>query len=367
MLIVQHDLLQNTPLTPCTALNIPHKLKSMTLNDIASWIGGTVSGDGSTIIRHATSLDAAKVGDLTLVDGKRNIKKWEKSPAWAAVVGLDFPEEKRPLIRVAKPLDAFLVLLDKLRGDRSYPTGIHHTAIVHPSVKLGDNPTIGPNAMIGEGCTVGNNAIIHPGAVIGRYCTFGNDVVIHANAVLYDDCVLGNRVIIHSNAVLGADGYGYKQVAGKHIRVPQLGNVILEDDVEVGANSTIDRGTIGPTVIGTGTKIDNLVMISHNCQIGKHNLIVAQVGIAGSSSTGDYVILAGQAGIADHVHIGEHTVLAAQTGVTSDVPAKSQYMGYPGMPMKEYLRMVVNYKKVAEMREQLKRMEADLKKLKGEA
>jgi UDP-3-O-[3-hydroxymyristoyl] glucosamine N-acyltransferase len=339
----------------------------MTLNDIASWIGGTVSGDGSTIIHRATSLDHAKAGDLTLVDGKKNMLKWASSPATAAVVNLDFPDDARPLIRVAKPLDAFLVLLVKLRGDRSYPTGIHHTAIIHPSVKIGENPTVGPNAMIGEGSVVGANAIIHPGAVIGRYCTFGDDVVIHANAVLYDDCVLGHRVIIHSNAVIGADGYGYKQVAGKHIRVPQLGNVIIEDDVEIGANSTVDRGTIGPTVIGTGTKIDNLVMISHNCQIGRHNLIVGQVGIAGSSSTGDYVILAGQVGIADHVHIGNHTVLAAQTGVTSDIPEKSQYMGYPALPMKEYLRMVVNYKKVAEMREQLKLIEADLRKLKGEA
>ena len=338
----------------------------MTLNDIASWIGGTVSGDGTTVIGRATSLDHAKAGDLTLVDGKKNLAKWASSPAAAAVVAPDFPEDARPLIRVAKPLDAFLVLLTMLRGARSYPTGIHHTADIHPSVKLGPDASIGPNAMIGEGSVVGANVVIHPGAVIGRYCTFGDDVVIHANAVLYDDCVLGHRVIIHSNAVIGADGYGYKQVAGRHIRIPQLGNVILEDDVEVGANTTIDRGTIGPTVIGTGTKIDNLVMISHNCQIGKHNLIVGQVGIAGSSSTGDYVILAGQVGIADHVHIGNHTVLAAQTGVTSDVPENSQYMGYPGMPMKDFLRMVVNYRKVGEIREQLKKLEAEVKQLKGE-
>jgi UDP-3-O-[3-hydroxymyristoyl] glucosamine N-acyltransferase len=339
----------------------------MTLNDIATWIGGTVSGDGNLIIRRATSLHHAEAGDLTLVDGKKNQLKWANSPAAAAVVAPDFPDDARPLIRVAKPLDAFLALLEKLRGDRSYPTGIHHTAIVHPSVKLGDNPTVGPYAMIGEGSVVGDNVVIHPGAVIGRYCTFGNDVVIHPNAVLYDDCELGHRVIIHANAVIGADGYGYKQVGGKHIRVPQLGNVILEDDVEIGANTTIDRGTIGPTVIGTGTKIDNLVMISHNCQIGKHNIIVGQVGIAGSSSTGDYVILAGQVGIADHVHIGSHAVLAAQTGVTSDIPEKSQYMGYPALPMKEYLRMVVNYKKVGEIREQLKMIEIDLRKLKGDA
>jgi UDP-3-O-[3-hydroxymyristoyl] glucosamine N-acyltransferase len=338
----------------------------MTLNDIAAWIGGTVSGDGHLSIRRATSLDHAEAGDLTLVDGKKNLAKWASSPASAAVVAPDFPADARPVIRVAKPLEAFLVLLEKLRGDRSIPTGIHNTAIIHPTVQLGENPTVGPYAMIGEGSVIGANVVVHPGAVVGRYCTFGDDVVIHANAVLQDDCVLGHRVIIHSNATIGADGYGYKQVSGQHVRIPQLGHVILEDDVEIGANSTIDRGTIGPTVVGTGTKIDNLVMISHNCRIGRHNIIVGQVGLAGSCSTGDYVILAGQVGIADHIHIGTQAIIAAQSGITGDVEPKARIMGYPGMDAKDYLRMVANAKRIGELREQVKTLEADLRKLKGE-
>src|SRR5205807_1025225 len=186
-----------------------------------------------------------------------------------------------------------------------------------------------------EGSILGARCQVHPGAVLGRHCRLGDDVVVYPNAVLYDGTVLGSRVIIHANAVLGADGFGYRQQSGKHVKVPQLGHVEIADDVEIGACSTIDRGTFDATRVGEGTKIDNLVQIGHNCQIGRHNLLVSQVGIAGSSSTGDYVVAAGQAGIVDHVHIGQGAVIGGQSGVSKNVPAGQRVLGAPARPERE--------------------------------
>jgi len=339
----------------------------MTVDEVASWIDGTVSGDGTLVLSGATSLDDAGQGDLTFVDGKKNAPKWAGCPAAAAIVSHGFPDDTRPLIRVAEPLAAFLKLLLKLRGDRSAPLGIDPRAIVHPTAVVGPNSSVGPFAMIGEGSVVGANAVLHAGAIVGRYCTLGDDVTMYHHAVIYDDCRLGHRVTLHAGAVIGADGFGYKMVNGKHERIPQLGTVILEDDVEIGANSAIDRGTIGPTRIGAGTKIDNLAMIGHNCNIGRHNIIIAQVGIAGSCSTGDYVILGGQVGVADHIHIGTKTMIAAQSGVISDVPESVRYSGTPAIPIREFFRSVSGASKVRDLARKVKRLERHLKLDDGEA
>jgi UDP-3-O-[3-hydroxymyristoyl] glucosamine N-acyltransferase len=178
--------------------------------------------------------------------------------------------------------------------------------------------------------------------------------------VLYDDCVLGNRVIIHANAVIGADGFGYRVVDGRHIKVPQLGWVEIEDDVEIGACSTIDRGTFGATRVRTGTKIDNLVMIGHNCQIGRHNVLCSQVGIAGSTSTGDYVVMAGQVGVADHLTIGDQVTIGAKSGVPGNIPAKSQVLGTPATPHKEQVRMMKTLEKLPQIRKDLQRIKKHL-------
>jgi UDP-3-O-[3-hydroxymyristoyl] glucosamine N-acyltransferase len=326
------------------------------VGDIAGWVGGSVSGAADTPIARATSLAEAGPGDLTLVDGPKRHKQWEASPAAAAVVPADFPDDPRPLVRVPDPLAAFVQIVMKLRGERAADTGIHPTAVIHPTVKLGANPTVGPHAVVGEGTAIGANAVLHAGAVVGRFCTFGDGVTLHPRAVVYDDCAFGHRVTVHAGAVVGADGFGYRLVKGRHERIPQLGGVVLEDDVEVGANSTIDAGTFGPTRIGTGTKIDNQVMIAHNCRIGRHNVIVGQVGLAGSCSTGDYVVLAGQVGVADHIHIGHRAVIAAQTGLIADVPDGTVMSGYPGMPGREYMKCVAGWKKIPVLRRNLARV-----------
>jgi len=324
-------------------------------------VGGTVTGPADTPVQRATSLADAGPGDLTLVDGPKRRKEWEASEASAAVVPADFPDAPRPLIRVADPLTAFIQIVLKLRGDRPTETGIHPTAVIHPSAKLGANPAVGPYAVIGENTTVGANAVIHTGAVVGRFCTLGDDVTLHPRVVLYDDCLLGDRVAIHAGAIIGADGFGYRLVKGRHEKVPQLGTVVLEDDVEVGANTTIDRGTFGPTRIGTGTKIDNQVMVSHNCRIGRHNILVSQVGLAGSCVTGEYVVMAGQVGVADHIVIGDKVVLGAQTGVMGDVPAGEYYFGYPAMPGREFLKCVAEWKKITGLRQDVAKIKKHLK------
>jgi UDP-3-O-[3-hydroxymyristoyl] glucosamine N-acyltransferase len=331
-----------------------------TVSEIAGWVGGTASGATDTPVTRAVPLADAGPGDLTYLDGVKRLKEWQASKATAAVVPADFPEDSRPLIRAADPLGAFAKIILTIRGDRPVESGIHPTASIHPTATLGANPTVGPYAVVGAGTTVGANVRIHAGAVVGRFCTLGDDVTLFPRVVIYDDCKLGHRVAVHAGTVIGADGFGYRLVKGRHTKVPQIGGVELGDDVEVGANSTIDSGTFGPTRIGTGTKIDNLVMISHNCQIGKHCLLAAQVGIAGSTTTGDYTVLAGQVGVADHVHIGSRAVLAAQTGVIGDVPDGATLVGFPAMPGREFMKCAAEWKRAGGVRKDVARIKKHL-------
>src|SRR5207248_330249 len=197
---------------------------------------------------------------------------------------------------------------------------------------------------------------LHAGVVVGADCLLGDDVVLYPNAVLYDGTIVGDRVIVHANAVLGADGFGYRFQNGRHVKVPQLGHVEIGSDVEIGACTTIDRGTFQATKIGAGTKIDNLVQIGHNCRIGQHNLLVSQMGIAGSSSTGDYVVVAGQVGIVSHVNIGDRVVIGGQAGVTKDVADGQRILGSPATPEREQKKILMSLEKLPEIRRELRRI-----------
>lgn len=338
---------------------------SFLLKDLAGWVGGDVAGDGDTPVNRLMPLSEAEAGDLTLVDGERGLKGWPASPATAAVVAPTFPADARPLIRVSNPFAAFQALLLRIRGERPQPREIHPTAILHPTAKLGANASVGPHAVVGEGTVIGDNATLYAGAVVGRFCVLGDDVTLHPRVVIYDDCTLGHRVTLHAGVVIGADGYGYRVVNGRHEKVPQVGTVAVEDDVEIGANATIDRATLGTTRIGAGTKIDNLVMVSHNCRVGRHNLIVSQAGLAGSCTTGEYVILAGQAGIADHISIGDRAVIGAQAGIISDVPAGVRMIGNPGMPGMEYMKAMANLRKVGDLRKAVAALEKRMNAAEG--
>jgi UDP-3-O-[3-hydroxymyristoyl] glucosamine N-acyltransferase len=330
------------------------------VQEIAGWIGGTVEGDASIEIQHARALAEAGPNDLTFVESEKNQKSWTESKAGAAIVGPKVAAGGRTVVRTDEPLAAFLQIALKFRGPRDPVRRIDPSASIHPSAILGPNASVGPFAVVGEGTRIGANVTLHPGATVGRFCQLGDDVTIHPRAVLYDDCTVGHRTIIHANAVIGADGFGYRQAGGAHVKIPQIGSVELGNDVEIGACTTVDRGTFGPTRIGDGTKIDNLVMISHNCQVGRHNILVSQAGIAGSSSTGDYVILAGQVGVANGLHIGEQSIVGAQCGIIQDVPPKSRLLGSPAMPGNEYMRCVANWARIPELRKDVKAIKKHL-------
>jgi UDP-3-O-[3-hydroxymyristoyl] glucosamine N-acyltransferase len=334
---------------------------SVTVRQLAEQVRGEVLGDPELPICNARTLTEAEPGDITFVETEKNLAAWQASKASAAVVPTSVPVNGRPVIRVADPLMAFAHIVQYLRGHDPAPLGqVHPTAVIHPTARLAPGVSIGPVAVIGDGTTIGENTLVHAGTVIGRFCKIGSNVVIHPRVVLYDDCVLGNRVIIHAGAVIGADGFGYRIQKGQHVKVPQLGWVEIEDDVEIGACTTIDRGTFSPTRIGTGTKIDNLVMIGHNCQIGRHNVVCGQVGIAGSSTTGDYVVMAGQVGVADHITIGSQVVIGAKSGVSSNIQSGSNVFGFPASSAYEQRRMLASLRKLPELREEVKQLRKHL-------
>ena len=325
----------------------------VTVQQLASLIQGIVHGDPDLLVRAARPLSEAGPGDITFIETERHLRLIVHCKA--AVVVLPpallprlaaFPPAGNhtfTVIETADPLQAFVRIVQHLHGQpRPYPVGVSAQASVHPSARVGTDCTIMPFAVIGEGTVLGDRCLIHPGVVIGRNCRLADDVVLNPGVVVYDGVLIGNRVIVHSNSVLGADGFGYRTIKGRHVKVPQLGHVEIGDDVEIGACSTVDRGTFQPTRIGSGTKIDNLVMIAHNCTIGQHNLLVSQVGIAGSSTTGNYVVLAGQVGVADHTHIGDGAVIGAGSGVPADVPAGERMLGYPAWPEREARRILLS-------------------------
>lgn len=331
---------------------------TVTVRQIAELIHGELLGDADRPISNAKPLSDAGDGDITFVEDDKHLHAWHNSRASAAVVPLSVPVNGKPIIRVADPLMAFVSIVRMLRNKPAAApkNRIHPTAVIHPSVTLGSDVEIGPMAVIGENSVLGSRVTLHPGACIGRNCRLGDDVTLHPHVVLYDDCLIGNRVTIHAQSVIGADGFGYRMTSGKYTKVPQLGTVEIEDDVEIGACTTIDRGTFGPTRIGQGTKIDNLIMIGHNCRIGRHNVMAGQVGIAGSTTTGDYVVMAGQVGIADHLIIGDRVTIGAQAGVHTNVPTGTRMIGTPAVPDRDFFRSVVNVQKIPEMRKTLKRI-----------
>lgn len=334
---------------------------SVTVRQLAEWVRGEVLGDADLPIVRARSLTDAQPGDITFVNDDRHLNDWHNSKASAAVVPRSVPVNGRPIIRVPDPLMAFADIVHRFRNRPSTNTHvIDAAASVHSSAKLSEGVTIGPFVVVGEGCEIGANTQLHPGVVLGRGCRIGRDAILYPRVVLYDDCLLGDRVIIHAGTIIGADGFGYRLQNGRHEKIPHLGWVEIEDDVEIGACTTIDRGTFGPTRIGMGTKIDNHVQVAHNCTVGRHNILAGQVGIAGSTSFGDYVVIAGQAGVGDHLHIGDRAVIGGQSGVTKDVPADTRVMGFPARPEGHAKRSYVSFERLPELRADIKRIKKHL-------
>lgn len=330
-----------------------------TVEQLARLVDGRVEGDGSLRIQAARPLKLAGETDISFVESDKHATELAMTKA-AAVIAPDGVEgSARAIIRSADPLMAFVAVFRHLNDvPAAEPTGIDPRAAIHPSAVIAQSCFVGPFATVGEGATIGSGCHIGPGAVVGRRCRLGNEVTIHSNAVLYDRTVVGSRVTIHAGAVIGADGFGYRQRNGQHLKVPQLGYVEIEDDVEIGANATIDRSTFDVTRIRAGTKIDNLVQIAHNCQVGRHNIFVSQSGMAGGSSTEDYVVLAGQAGVVDHVTIGKGAIIGAQAGVTKDIGPGERVLGSPAVPFAEFTKSLWCMKRLPEWLQDLKSLKA---------
>jgi UDP-3-O-[3-hydroxymyristoyl] glucosamine N-acyltransferase len=313
--------------------------------------------------------------EITLIDQAERVKQLLATPAAAVVVPERIADvvigrfgEGRPstedgaraparcaAIIVEDAHAAFATIVCHFRPPRARDAvGISPWAIVSPSARWGKGVNIHPGATVGDDCHIGDGTTILPGTHLLAGCRIGRDVTIGPGAILYEDTEVGDRTIIHGGAVIGAHGFGYSQVGGRHVPSAQLGYVKIGSDVEIGACTTVDRGTYGATSIGDGTKIDNLVQIAHNCRIGRHNLICSQVGIAGSTTSGDYVVMGGQAGVRDHVHIGSRAMLSAMAGITNDVPDGAVMMGIPATPEREQKLKLAALAKLPEMRQEFK-------------
>ncbi len=343
--------------------------RSLTVAEIAQILDAEVLGNALAVIDDVEVIERAQTRHLAYIGDLKGLPRLKHSHAAVVIAPLSLRDElvripDRSFLLVPQPEVAFLSIAGLLKPPRPRSRiGVSDRAVVDPTAKIGANTNVHPLAVIGAGVVVGHSCDIHSGVVVGDGCQIGDNVILHANSVLYHDVLIGSHVIIHASCVIGCDGFGYRFVNGGHELLPHYGTVRICDDVEVGAGTTIDRAKVGETVVGTGTRIDNLVMIGHNCQIGRHNLLVGQVGLAGSVTTGDYVVCAGQVGIADHVHLGDGAVIGAKAGVHRDMPGGQTYLGIPAAPAAETSRQMIALRRLPEIRDSVKRMEKELELL----
>jgi len=340
---------------------------SLTASQIAEKLQGEVVGDGSVQITGLAPANSAKPGDLTFAEKESYFAAAEESQAAAVLVPDGFVSSKKVLIRVPNPRVAMARLLPIFVPPDQHAPGIHPGAMIDPSAQIDPTCHIGPNCVIGARVRIGARGVLMGGNHIGRDCQIGDDVCLFPNVVIYPKCQLGHRVAIHAGSVIGSDGYGYVFDTSFHRKMLQVGNLIIGDDVEIGANAAIDRGALGPTVIGQGTKIDNLVHIAHNVTIGRHCLIMGQAGFAGSTRLGDYCIIASQSGIAGHLSIGNQAMVGAKSGVMRDVPDKGTVLGIPALPDKQTKRQVIALQQLPDLIRRVRELEKEVADLKAGA
>jgi len=326
----------------------------MTLNELAEAIGAeVVGGRGDTAIDSVATLEEAREGQVSFLSNARYARLLETTKASAVIVARNARGGPVPLLKTADPYYAFRQAMVKLHGFRRHPhQGIHPAAHVDPTA------------------TVGEGTVIYPGVYVGPRAKIGRDCVLYPNVVVYDDCVLGDRVTLHANCSIGHDGFGYAthKLPGEEVRhhkIPQAGNAVIEDDVELGAGCAVDRATLGSTVIGRGTKFSNLVAIGHGTRVGRHGLFVAMVGLAGSIKVGDYVTLAGQVGMAGHLEIGDRVTVGAQSGVMNDAPAGTTLVGTPAMPAGQARRVYTVFQQLPELLDRIRKLEQRVEELGG--
>ncbi len=331
-----------------------------TAADIAKHLQGDVLGDSTVPLAGFAPADAARPGDLTFAENEDYFHRAEESAASAILVSAGFTSTRKVLIRVNNPRVAFAKVLPLFFPERKFAPGVHSSAVVAGSAQVDPTAHVGPLCVIDERAKIGPRCVLEAGDYIGPDCQLAEDVRLFPNVTLSARTQVGARVRIHSGVVVGADGFGYVFDQGRHLKVPQIGHVVLEDDVEIGANSCIDRGALGPTVIGRGTKVDNLVQVGHNVVVGDHCILCGQAGISGSTKIGRYTTLAGQVGLAGHLKIGSEVTIAAQSGVMHDIPDGQKWFGTPAQPDRLMKRIFLALQRLPELLKRVSELEKRL-------
>jgi UDP-3-O-[3-hydroxymyristoyl] glucosamine N-acyltransferase len=328
----------------------------MKIREIAALVKGEVISDSEIDIKGAAGISDVIEGDITFLSSSKLLHDCANSKASCVIVKKAEPEIKKPQIKVNNPQYAFAKVLERFYVKPFSRSGIGENAYVSKSSKIGKDVVIFPLAYVSDKALIGDRTVIYPGVFIGENTLIGNECIIYPNVTIRENIKIGSSVVIHSGTVIGSDGFGYVFEEGVHYKIPQIGNVVVGDNVEIGANVTIDRATTGSTVIGKGTKIDNLVHIAHNVKIGENSIIVAQVGIAGSTKIGNYVMLGGQVGVADHSKIDDGCMVGAQSGVFGELK-KGIYSGSPVIPHRDWLRSISIFAKLPELNKKIKELE----------
>jgi UDP-3-O-[3-hydroxymyristoyl] glucosamine N-acyltransferase len=336
---------------------------SYTAAHLAQVLQGQVIGDTSLELRGFAPADRAKSGDLTFAENEIYFGRAEQSAASAILVDGPFVSSKKTLIKVSNSRIAFARVLPLFFPDPVFPPGVHSSAVVDPSAQIADSAHVGPGCIVGAGSRIGPRTVLCGNVFVSPACEIGEDCHLFANVTLYSRTQLGNRVRIHAGSVIGSDGFGYVMDEGVYRKIPQVGSVILQDDVEIGACVTIDRGALGPTVVGRGTKIDNLVQLGHNVTTGEHCILVSQTGIAGSTRLGNYVTLGGQVGLAGHLKLGNRVMVAAQSGVMHNIPDGEKWMGAPARPNQQMKRQFIALERLPDLVKRVAELEKKLEEL----
>jgi UDP-3-O-[3-hydroxymyristoyl] glucosamine N-acyltransferase len=333
----------------------------ITVDELAALVGGRVATaeGGDEKITGVAGITEARQGQVTFYSNRRYLRALKSCQASAALVPEDFDDTIPPIpVKVANPSLAFARIIEKFASPPIQHTpGVHPTAIIADDADLGENISVQPYAVVESGASIGSGTIVGAHCYIGHGVTIGASCKFYPNVTIRERCVIGNRVIIHSGAVLGSDGFGFETINGQQVKIPQTGIVQLEDDVEIGANTTIDRARFGRTLIGEGTKIDNLVQIAHNVVIGRHCVVVAQCGISGSSRLGNHVTLAGQVGLVGHIDVGDGAIVTAKSGVSKDVPAREVLFGIPACPIKKAKERIAALNLLPKLYERVRKLE----------
>ena len=338
-------------------------MQKRTLGELAEYVGGRVCGDTSVIIKSASTLGRANEGDISFLTNRKYEKQLRTTKASAVIVGKETPDTTVPLLIADDPYYAFMQIMVLLHGHRKHKkVGISQRASISDSAKIGADCHIHDFATIADHARIGNGCIIYPGAYIGQGVQVGNDCIIYPNVIIYDGCRIGNRVIINANSTIGEDGFGYASHKGIHHKIPQIGIVVIEDDVEIGACCGIERGTLGDTVIGQGSKLGDLIAIGHGARIGPHCLLVAQVGIAGSATLGHHCIVGGQVGIVGHINIGNNVTIGAQAGVINNVPDGKVVLGAPAIEANQGKRAYSMIQYLPEMRQNIRKLQGQIER-----